>query len=106
MLFRSCVFPSDDTVTSGDYPLSSPLLLSTTTRSLDRPEVQAFLTDAVRHAPERARAAGLVGLDDATRATELSWLDGSATPVLAGVETGSTTAASTATTQAPAAPAR
>ncbi|GAA4122610.1 hypothetical protein GCM10022215_28570 [Nocardioides fonticola] len=98
-----CVFPSDATVTSGAYPLSSPLLLSTTTRSLDRGEVQAFLTDAVQHAPARAQAAGLVGLDAATRATELAWLDGTATPVI--VRAAATPTAGAAT-EAPAAPAR
>lgn len=87
---RDCVFPSDGTVTSGAYGLSSPLLISTTTRSLTRPEVEAFLTDAVRRAPARARAAGLVAIDAATRADQLSWLDGTTTPPPARASTSST----------------
>lgn len=100
-----CVFPSEQTVGSGAYPLAAPLLLTTTTRSLERGEVQAFLTDAVRRAPERARAAGLVALDDATRTTELGWIDGSTDPVLvtaAGASGSSTTATTVETPQAPA----
>ena len=42
---RNCVFPSQTTIASGIYPLSTQVLITTTTRSLKRDEVTDFLKD-------------------------------------------------------------
>lgn len=71
---QRCVFPSQDTVTSGTYPLSRRLLAYTTQRSLARPEVQAFLVDFMSGAPELAVNERLVPLPQPVQAQQLAKL--------------------------------
>jgi ABC-type phosphate transport system substrate-binding protein len=79
---RNCVFPSQRTITGGDYPFASQVLLTTTTRSLGRKEVQDFIRHYLNTAQESAARAHLVALPDETLRAELAWLDGSRQPVL------------------------
>ena len=79
---RNCVFPSQTTIASGIYPLSTQVLMTTTTRSLERKEVQAFLKHYLNSAQDAAKGSAMIGLPDATIQAELSWLDGNAQPVL------------------------
>ncbi|WP_028643314.1 substrate-binding domain-containing protein [Nocardioides sp. URHA0020] len=79
---RNCVFPSQTTIASGDYPLSTQVLITTTTRSLKRKEVTGFLKDYLESAQEAATAAAMIGLTDRAVAEELQWLDGVHRPVL------------------------
>ncbi|MBZ5740545.1 substrate-binding domain-containing protein [Nocardioides mangrovi] len=79
---RNCVFPSQQTITNGDYPFASQVLLTTTTRSLNRKEVQDFIRHYLNAAQESAATAHLVALPDETLRAELAWLDGSREPVL------------------------
>ena len=52
---RNCVFPSQTTIASGIYPLSTQvLLITTTTRSLERNEVTDFLKHYLRSAQDAA----------------------------------------------------
>lgn len=79
---RNCIFPSQRTITSGEYPLARQLLITTTTRSLARPEVRGFLTHYLDHAQEQAVAARLVSLPDETVALQRNWLTGEEPPML------------------------
>ena len=70
-----CVRPEPVAIASGDYPLSRPVLLTTTLRSWRRPEVAAYLDAYLRATPRLARATGrvpatttaLAGLSDRVR---------------------------------------
>ena len=79
---RNCVFPSQRTITGGDYPFSSQMLITTTTRSLDRSEVKDFLRHYLNTSQTAAANASLVSLPDETLRAELAWLDGTRQPVL------------------------
>lgn len=105
-----CVFPSDTTVIGGQYPLGRRLLLTTTMRALDRPEVAAFLASYLAHARETATAKRLIALPRAQIRTQLAWVRGEqAPPVLTAAAASapssggasSPTAGSTATTPMP-----
>lgn len=75
-----CIFPSQTTVTNGTYPLSHPLLLTTTTADLRRPAVQQFLRTYLHRSPQLAVTAGIVPLASNIIAEELAWVNGTATP--------------------------
>ncbi len=77
---HDCVFPSQDTITSGTFPLARPLLITVTKQGLRRREVQAFLTAYLAGAQRLASDAGLVPLTDARIRTQQRWLDGSVAP--------------------------
>jgi ABC-type phosphate transport system substrate-binding protein len=79
---RNCVFPSQTTIASGIYPLSTQVLITTTTRSLERGEVTDFLENYLRSAQDAATEAAMIGITDATMEQELQWLDGTSQPVL------------------------
>lgn len=79
---RNCIFPSQRTITSGEYPLARQLLITTTTRSLQRREVRAFLESYLGDADRLAEDTQLVPLPEAAVRTQLSWLTGDAQPVL------------------------
>jgi ABC-type phosphate transport system substrate-binding protein len=79
---RNCIFPSQRTITSGEYPLSRQLLMTTTSRSLARKEVSDFLLDYLRRARVQATDARLVALPVATIRTQKRWLTGDEPPVL------------------------
>lgn len=79
---RSCVFPSQDSIIGGTYPLSQPMLLTTTTARLERSELQSVLAATLRRAPQVAEAAGFTPLPDATVRLQLRWVDGSEQPAV------------------------
>jgi ABC-type phosphate transport system substrate-binding protein len=79
---RNCVFPSQSTIASGIYPLSTQVLVTTTTRALERDEVKDFLSDYLNQAQAAATDAAMIGLTDETLRIELEWLDGKHQPVL------------------------
>ncbi|WP_244931437.1 substrate-binding domain-containing protein [Nocardioides sp. W7] len=79
---RNCVFPSQRTIVSGEYPLAQRLLLTTTTRSLDRETLRELLEFALEHSVEAADDARLVPLPDATVAQQLAVVRGEQAPEL------------------------
>jgi hypothetical protein len=78
----NCIFPSQRTITSGEYPLARQLLITTTTRSLARAEVRDFMSHYLANAQEAASNARLVALPAETVALEQSWLSGEQAPLL------------------------
>lgn len=107
---RNCVFPSQLTITGGEYPFASQMLVTTTTRSLARAEVKDFIRHYLNESQDAAVDARLVPLPDETLRAELAWLDGSREPVLVvPLDDESTTAdpeAGEVATPSPAEPAR
>ena len=79
---RNCLFPSQRTITSGEYPLARQLLITTTTRSLARAEVRHFMTNFLDNAQELATDARFVALPVETVDLERAWLTGEELPVL------------------------
>lgn len=79
---RDCIFPSQRTIAEGLYPLSVPLLLTTTTRSLDRAEVRDFLTVHLDQVDQRARDASLIPPTADILAAQRAWVTGEAEPTL------------------------
>lgn len=104
---RNCVFPSQRTVSGGEYPFSSQVLITTTTRALQRNEVRTFLREYLSKAETLAAQSRLVPLPKETLEAELAWLDGAHDPVLV-VPEGSTPSPSARAPEDddPAAPAR
>ncbi|MDO9494465.1 MAG: substrate-binding domain-containing protein [Nocardioides sp.] len=78
---RNCIFPSQRTIVSGEYPLARQLLITTTTRSLQRREVTDFLKFYVNASDELAADARLVALPANIIALQNRWLAGE-TPVI------------------------
>lgn len=72
----NCVFPSEATITSGAYPLSRRLLVTATTRSLDRGEVKDFLSKHLLTAQQRAIDNRMVPIQDSLVAQQLAWVRG------------------------------
>lgn len=79
---RNCIFPSQRTITSGEYPLARQLLITTTTRSLARGEVRDFLGHYLNHAQDEAGDDRLVPLPDETVDLERAWVTGDQAPLL------------------------
>ena len=79
---RNCIFPSQRTITSGEYPLARQLLITTTTRSLARAEVRDFLSHYLRSAQNLAADNRLVALSNDTIRLQQQWLTGEQTPQL------------------------
>ncbi|GEP38696.1 hypothetical protein NPS01_23590 [Nocardioides psychrotolerans] len=77
----NCIFPSQRTIVSGEYPLARQLLITTTTRSLQRREVNEFLTFYVNQSEKLAADARLVALPSNIITLQNSWLQGE-TPVI------------------------
>lgn len=77
---QNCVFPSIDTIASGAYPLSEQFMITTTTRSLKRPEVQSFLTNYLHNATALAQQKQLIAIPATTIQQETSWANGSVEP--------------------------
>jgi ABC-type phosphate transport system substrate-binding protein len=78
----NCIFPSQRTITSGEYPLARQLLITTTTRSLVRAEVRDFMGHYLANAQDAADNARLVALPDKTVTLEQGWLTGDQAPLL------------------------
>ncbi|WP_164519568.1 substrate-binding domain-containing protein [Nocardioides ferulae] len=100
----NCIFPSQRTIISGEYPLSRQLLLTSTMRSLERHEVVDFLQHYLRNAQDEALDARLVPLPDTSVSTQLAWLRGEKAPVLVAPDESDPDAqpGSTAPTEVPA----
>ncbi len=68
-----CVTPSAETIESGDYaPLSRPLSIYVSTKSLQRPEVKAFVEFYMEQGQELVREVGYVPLPDDAYTTGLN----------------------------------
>lgn len=83
---RNCIFPSQQTIVSGEYPLSRQLLVTTTTRSLQRNDVKDFLSYFLTEADRLAEDASLVALPDADQRTQLRWIAEDEAPRLVAPE--------------------
>lgn len=70
----NCIFPSPQTILNGEYPLSRQLLLTVSTRALQRPEVREFLTFYLANAQAAATSRGLVPLPNADIVRQQRWL--------------------------------
>ncbi|HYF71860.1 MAG TPA: substrate-binding domain-containing protein [Nocardioides sp.] len=79
---RNCIFPSQRTITSGEYPLARQLLITTTMRSLVRAEVRDFLGHYILNAQSNAETARLVALPNETVRIQRAWLTGDQAPLL------------------------
>lgn len=75
----NCIFPSQQTITTGEYPLSRRILLYTSTSGLRRPEVRAFLAYTLRHAQPLATESRLVPITTKLRVDQYTFVTG-ATP--------------------------
>ncbi|WP_341229493.1 PstS family phosphate ABC transporter substrate-binding protein [Nocardioides salarius] len=102
---RNCIFPSQRTITSGEYPLSRRLLLTTTTRSMERSEVADFLLHYLDRASEAAVDAQLVALSQAEIERQKDWVSGREAPDLVTADETPATEETAAPTR-PAEPAR
>lgn len=72
----NCIFPSQETITSTQYPLSRSLLLYVPLAYVKRPEVQRFLTYFLANAQRLATANRLVPITDQLRDNQLQSLTG------------------------------
>lgn len=79
---RNCIFPSQRTIVSGEYPLARQLLITTTTRSLQRLEVNDFMKFYVNRSEALAADARLVALPRNIVDLQDRWLEGEAPLVL------------------------
>jgi ABC-type phosphate transport system substrate-binding protein len=80
----NCIFPSQETVADGSFPLARQLLLTVSLADLRRPEVSSFMKLYLSRAPQLAGAAQLVALPSSVLDTELGWLDGAQQPPVVG----------------------
>jgi phosphate transport system substrate-binding protein len=69
-----CVEPTDETVLSGDYPLSRPLYIYVTKTALERPEVKAFVTSYLELTPDLISEVGYVAAPEGDYADGLARL--------------------------------
>ena len=62
---NGCVLPTGETIQGGQYtPLSRPLFIYVSRKSLERPEVKAFVEFYMENAPELVREVGYIPLGD------------------------------------------
>ncbi|WP_395696068.1 substrate-binding domain-containing protein [Nocardioides sp.] len=99
---ENCIFPSQRTITDGEYPLARQLLITTTTRSLARPEVRDFMTHYLRSAQQLAADNRLVALSNDVVALEEKWLSGELDPELYAPEVQATPSATPLPSENPA----
>ncbi len=72
-----CVLPTSDTILSGEYePLTRPLFIYVNKKSLERPEVKAFVEFYLEHAEELTREVGYVPLESFAYAESLQLVQG------------------------------
>jgi phosphate transport system substrate-binding protein len=70
------VTPSDETVKNGDYtPLSRPLFIYVNTKSMERPEVKAFITFYLENAENLVIEVGYTPLEASTYQEQLSMVE-------------------------------
>ena len=72
----NCIFPSQQTITTGEYPLSRRILLYTSTSGLRRPEVRAFLAYTLRNAQTLATDSRLVPITTRLRVDQHRFVTG------------------------------
>ncbi len=72
----NCIFPSQHTITTGEYPLRRRILLYTSTTGLERREVRAFLAYTLRNAQALAIDSRLVPITDTLRAHQYRFVTG------------------------------
>lgn len=72
---QKCVFPSQSTITGGQYPLARQLLVTTTRTALSRADIRSFLTHHLKTSRDMAESARLVPLPVSVVSRQLSWLD-------------------------------
>ena len=72
----NCIFPSQQTITSNQYPLSRPLLLYVSQDNRKRSEVQRFLTYYLQNAQKLATQNRLVPVPDRQRDAALETITG------------------------------
>lgn len=90
-----CIFPSQATVTNATYPLARQLLLTVNYRNMKDPDINEFLVQSLGRSQRLAERAALVPLPDETRATEISWLNGTSEPDIIFYQSGGAPEAST-----------
>ena len=73
----NCIFPSQLTITTGEYPLARRILLDTSTRGLQRAEVRAFLAYTLRNSQQLATDSRLVPITNRLRADQYKFVTGS-----------------------------
>lgn len=72
---NGCIAPTPETIKSGEYkPLSRPLLIYISRKSLERPEVRAFMKFYNEHATEIVPEVGYVPMSDAAYQKNISEL--------------------------------
>ena len=97
----NCIFPSTQTIASGNYALSQPMLLTVAQSNLQRPAVRGFLAWYLRHAASYNTSSAFVPLPTQTLALQEAWLSGKVpAPVVTSPATG-TSADPTATAADP-----
>lgn len=85
---QDCIFPSPQTIVSGEYPLSRQLLLTTTTRALKRPEVQSFLRYYLRYSQVIAADQQVIALPNKDVQRQIDWISQGPLPTFASVDGG------------------
>ncbi|CAN5427733.1 hypothetical protein BH09ACT12_BH09ACT12_11970 [soil metagenome] len=84
----NCIFPSPQTIVNGQYPLSRQLLITTTTRSLKRPEVADYLRFYLRNSQNFAAREQAIALPGKDIQTQLAWINTNDFPIFASVDGG------------------
>lgn len=72
----NCIFPSPQTILNGQYPLSRQLLVTVSTRALNRPEVKSFLSFYLGQSQRLAGEAGVVPLPNRNVEQQIAWING------------------------------
>jgi len=70
-----CIYPEREAVTRGTYPLSRPLFIYVNRKSLERPEVKAFLRFYLEHAGALSAEVGYVPLPEEEYRRQLQELE-------------------------------
>ncbi|MFL5847164.1 MAG: substrate-binding domain-containing protein [Solirubrobacteraceae bacterium] len=96
-----CVFPSQQTITNGSYPLSRPLLLYVSKLNLRRDEVQSFLRAYLDRAQALARRNRLVPVPEAVQTANQAIIELDDTPGAIDPADQTTTTATTPATTTP-----
>ncbi|MBC7631263.1 substrate-binding domain-containing protein [Aeromicrobium sp.] len=85
---QNCIFPSPQTIVTGQYPLSRQLLLTTTTRALKRPEVADFLRYYLDNSQAIALDNSVIALPDKDIQRQLDWINKNELPAFESVDGG------------------
>ncbi len=71
---HNCIYPSQETITSGTYPLADQFLITVSLAGLHRSAVQQFLTTYLAHAQTLAAQAGLVPMTNSEISSQQAWI--------------------------------